>query len=217
MPQRIVCSVCLILLGLPGVAPGKGKRAVRLMRAFCRDLAHAGKVFADGSGAEQKLRACVFTKKHELRRCARMLGVDRRAMRYVRKNSRYFEISGDALSGFVLQVNRRRLEEIEQCAPGSPYTGLIGLRLRIQALAHELGTQKTSGDLPAHLREPERSSATPADLADAQQRYLALLGAQIERERDDDVSRCLLREQERFARLTATPGQRPAKKVNPQD
>lgn len=180
------------LLLWPGASWARGGRDANIFKSFVREVKVGRRFFASGPKGQQDLEACIFTQKMKLKKCKNIFSVDTATLKYARKNSKSFVVSGDPLSGFSLQASDRRLQEIRKVAPRSAYIAILEQRAKVQKIVRELGTHKGPGE-DAHLQEKQPEDST-RKLLEGQQQYLKLLEAQLGKERDLSIEEWIQKE-----------------------
>ena len=180
------------LLLWPGVSGARGAKDARIFKSFVREVKVGSRFFGTGPKGQQDLEGCIFTQKIHFRSCKTIFSVDTSTLKYARKNSKSFVISGDPLSGFSLQASQRRLNEIRKVSPKSSSTAILEQRAKVLQLIRDMGTHKAPGE-DAHLKEthPEVDSQK---LLQEQQKYVKLLEAQLNKERDLSIEEWIQKE-----------------------
>ena len=170
----------------------RGGKDTRIFKSFVREVKVGSRFFATGPKGKQNLEGCIFTQKIHFRSCKTIFSVDTSTLKYARKNSKSFVISGDPLSGFSLQASQRRLDEIRKVSPKSSYVAIMEQRAKVLKLIRDMGTHKAPGE-DAHLQEkpPEIDTQT---LMQEQQKYVKLLEAQLSKERDLSIEEWIQKE-----------------------
>jgi len=180
------------LLLCPEASLARGGRDARIFKSFVREVKVGSRFFATGPKGKQNLEGCIFTQKVHFRSCKTIFSVDTSTLKYARRNSKSFVISGDPLSGFSLQASQRRLKEIRKVSPKSSYIAILEQRAKVLQLIRDMGTHKAPGE-DAHLqqKQPEVDTQT---LMQAQQKYVKLLEAQLKKERDLSIEEWIQKE-----------------------
>ncbi len=180
------------LLFCPDASLARAGKGTRIFRSFVREVKVGRRFFASGPKGKQDLEGCIFTQKIHFRKCKHIFSVDTATLKYARRNSKSFVISGDPLSGFSLQVSDRRLNEIRKAAPKSAYIAILTQRAKVLELVRDLGTHKGPGE-NAHLQEKQPEDGTQKLMAE-QQKYVKLLEAQLGKERDLSIEEWISKE-----------------------
>lgn len=191
--MRIVWITLIAALLLWPVASGaRGGKGARIFKSFALEIKVGSRFFATGPRGKQNLEGCIFTQKLDFRKCKNIFSVDTSTLKYARKNSKSFVISGDPLSGFSLQVSQRRLNEMRKASPRSAYIAIMEQRAKVLKIVRDLGTHKGPGE-DAHLQEKKPENATQI-LMEEQQKYVKLLDAQLSKERDLSIEEWISKE-----------------------
>jgi hypothetical protein len=190
--MRIVWITLMALWLWPGISPARGGKDARIFKLFVHEVNVGSRFFASGPKGKQDLEGCIFTQKLNFGSCKKIFSVDTNTLKYARKNSKSFVVSGDPLSGFSLQVSDRRLEEIRKAEPKSAYIVILQQRAKMLNIVRDLGTQKGPGE-NAHLQEKQPENATQI-LMEEQQNYVKLLEAQLPKERDLSIEEWISKE-----------------------
>jgi hypothetical protein len=180
------------LLFCPEASLARGGKDARIFRSFVREVKVGSRFFATGPKGKQNLEGCIFTQKIHFRSCKTIFSVDTSTLKYARKNSKSFVISGDPLSGFSLQASQRRLDEIRKVSPKSSYIAIMEQRAKVLKLIRDMGTHKAPGE-DAHLQEKQPEVDTQK-LLQEQQKYVKLLEAQLSKERDLSIEEWIQKE-----------------------
>ena len=176
----------------PGASGARGGKDTRIFKSYVREAKVGRRFFASGPKGKQDLEGCIFTQKMHFRKCKNIFSVDTSTLKYARKNSKSFVISGDPLSGFSLQASQRRLQEIRKVSPKSAYIAIMEQRAKVLKIVRDLGTHKAPGE-DAHLQEKQPENASQA-LMQEQQKYVKLLEAQLNKERDLSIEEWISKE-----------------------
>jgi hypothetical protein len=180
------------LLFCPEASLARGGKDTRIFKSFVREVKVGRRFFASGPKGKQDLEGCIFTQETHFRKCKHVFSVDTATLKYARRNSKSFVISGDPLSGFSLQVSDRRLQEIRKAAPRSAYIAVLQQRAKVLKIVRDLGTHKGPGE-DAHLQEKQPENATQV-LMEEQQKYVKLLQAQLSKEKDLSIEEWISKE-----------------------
>ena len=181
--MRIVwITLIAALLLWPDASLARSSKDARIFKSFAREVKVGSRFFATGPKGKPDLEGCIFNQKLSFRKCKKIFSVDSSTLKYARKNSKSFVISGDPLSGFSLQVSDRRLKEIRKASPKSAYIAIMEQRAKVLEIVRDLGTHKSPGE-DAHLKEKKPENATQI-LMQEQQKYVKLLETQMNREQD---------------------------------
>jgi hypothetical protein len=180
------------LLLCPNASEARGGKDARIFKSFVREVKVGRRFFATGPKGQQNLEGCIFTQKLKFRKCKKLFSVDNSTLKYARKNSKSFVISGDPLSGFSLLVSDRRLKEIRRASPKSSYIALMEQRAKVLQIVRDLGTHKAP-DENAHLQEKKPENPTQI-LMQEQQKYVKLLEAQLNKEKDLSIEEWISKE-----------------------
>jgi hypothetical protein len=160
----------------------RGGKDVRIFKSFVREVGVGSRFFATGPRGKQNLEGCIFTRKLNFRECKRIFGVNTNTLKYARKNSKSFVVSGDPLSGFSLQVSDRRLKGIRKAAPKSAYIAIMEQRAKVLKIVRDMGTHKGPGE-DAYLKK-KQPEVDAKMLMDERQKYVKLLEAQLNKEQN---------------------------------
>lgn len=185
-------TLTAVLLLWPGASGARGGKDTRIFKSFVREVKVGSRFFATGPKGKQNLEGCILTKKIHFRSCKTIFSVDTSTLKYARKNSKSFVVSGDPLSGFSLQASQRRLNEIRKVSPKSSYIAILQQRDKVLQLVRDMGTHKAPGE-DAHLQEKQPEVDTQT-LMQAQQKYVKLLEAQLTKERDLSIEEWIQKE-----------------------
>lgn len=185
-------TLTAVLLLWPSASGARGGKDARIFKSFVREIKVGSRFFATGPKGKQNLEACILTQKLNFRKCKKLFSVDTSTLKYARKNSKSFVISGDPLSGFSLQVSDRRLKEIRRASPKSGYIALMEQRAKVQQIVRDLGTHKAP-DEDAHLQKKKPENPTQI-LMQEQQKYVKLLEAQLNKEKDLSIEEWISKE-----------------------
>jgi len=180
------------LLFCPEASLARGGKDTRIFKSFVREAKVGSRFFATGPKGKQSLEGCIFTQKIHFRSCKTIFSVDTSTLKYARRNSKSFVISGDPLSGFSLQASPRRLQEIRKVSPKSSYIAILEQRAKVLQLIRDMGTHKAPGE-DAHLKEKQPEIDTQT-LMQEQQKYVKLLEAQLSKERDLSIEEWIQKE-----------------------
>jgi hypothetical protein len=141
--------------------------------------------------------------------CDQRFGIDRLTCQYVRSHKAYFTVTGSiGITGLMLDVADRRLEEIERSQPPKCYVAVMKARkaLREQEMKGEVNQHATmseelvkKGDKPFQSFSPPDPSVTSDTVHQAVEQYRRALQNCLRAETNQTIKGYLHRELNKYS------------------